>query len=107
MISWEAARSRNAGQTIAFVRRSTRGKATAMRKTILAVCCATLMGIGTAAAQTYGAPAQGTTSSSPSTSQHVMPKGKTAKGKTTKHKTVGMSKGSKTKNDMKPEDTAK
>ncbi|WP_319798169.1 hypothetical protein [Nitrobacter sp.] len=73
-----------------------------MRKTILAVCCATLMGIGTAAAQTYGAPAQDTTTHSSPTSPHAM-----SKGKTSKHKTVGMSKGSKTKSDMKPDDTAK
>ncbi len=78
-----------------------------MTKTILAVCCATLMGIGTAAAQTYGAPAQDTTPHSSSTSPHAMSKGKTAKGKTSKHKTVGMSKGSKTKSDMKPDETAK
>jgi hypothetical protein len=85
-----------------------RGKAIAMRKIILAVCCATLTSFGPAAAQTYGTPpAQNTTPNSSSPSHHVMSKGKTAKGKTTKHKTVGMSKGSKAKSDMKQDDTAK
>jgi hypothetical protein len=70
-----------------------------MRKTILIACCATLMGIGTAAAQTYGAPAQDATSNSTSMSQHGTSKGKMAKSKTSKHKTVGMSKGSKTTSD--------
>lgn len=70
-----------------------------MRKTILIACCATLMGIGTASAQTYGAPAQDTTSNSSSMAPHGTSKGKMAKGKTSKHKTVGMSKGSKTKSD--------
>ena len=65
------------------------------------------MGIGTAAAQTYGAPAQDTTPNSPSTFPHVMSQGKTAKGKTSKHRTVGMWKGSKTKSDMKQDGTAK
>ena len=66
-----------------------------MKKTILAACCATLMGLGTAVAQTSTAPAQDTTSKSSSMSKDGMSRGKMAKSKTTKHKTVGMSKSSK------------
>lgn len=86
-----------------------------MKKTILAVCCATLMGLGTAAAQTSTAPAQGTMkqdnttmSKGSSMSKGHMSKGKMAKSKTAKHKTVGMSKSSKMKsNSMKKDNMSK
>jgi pentapeptide MXKDX repeat protein len=76
-----------------------------MKKIVFAVCCATLMGIGTAAAQTTGPASQDsmkqndTMSKGSSTSQNEMSKGKMAKSKTSKHKTVGMSKNSKMKSD--------
>jgi hypothetical protein len=89
----------NADPAIALLRRRSTTEDTAMKKIVFAVCCATLMGLGTAMAQTSAAPAQDTTSKSTSMSKEGMSKGKMAKSKATKHKTVGMSKSSKAKSD--------
>jgi hypothetical protein len=81
-----------------------------MKKFVFAVCCATLMGLGTASAQTSGPPAQNnmkqndTMSNGSSMSGDQMSKGKMAKSKTSKHKTVGMSKSSKMKSDNMSKD---
>ena len=50
----------HADPAIALLRRRSTTEDTAMKKSILAVCCATLMGLGTAVAQTSTAPAQDT-----------------------------------------------